>query len=418
VIAVLVGYLLFGPPATTNKKGTQLAGGNGAGQQTSIIDAGEATGTDGLGAANPDAANQNTGSTGTTGSGTNGNPADNGGDKNSKAGKNGGEAPPAAGKADDRSKDPNWNVLKTGKNGSPTAKAGGNNAAKDSSATGGADKPKPAPKHDDTVVDAQGTPGGRIEQARLYYNPNDAYGGGISTDAVFGKNNGGGGERIGRATGTPRTNVPDASHDVVIDGGGDAAANDGGQSGGGGVATKAPTATEEGVHVVRSGETLSSISLVAYGSSAYYPHILRANPTVNPKNLKLGTPLKMPKIDEVKAATPKEDSAAAAVGSVANVVDGAPFLKEEAKLDPTKQYRVAPRDSLYKIAMRVYGKASYVDKIYEKNKAAIGPDPTRLKLGMVLDLPEAAAAATASPAANPAKAAVETGATADERQPK
>src|SRR5678815_5692357 len=61
LIALLVGYLLLGPAANNNKKGTQLAAG-GNGGATSIIDPGDGTGGDALGAPGPDAANQNTGS--------------------------------------------------------------------------------------------------------------------------------------------------------------------------------------------------------------------------------------------------------------------------------------------------------------------------------------------------------------------
>ena len=68
--------------------------------------------------------------------------------------------------------------------------------------------------------------------------------------------------------------------------------------------------------------------------------------------------------------------------------DKAPASATEPKIDANKQYRVVANDSLYKISLKLYGKSSYVDKIYEKNKAAIGPDPKKLKLGMVLDLPE------------------------------
>src|SRR5437763_498905 len=53
---------------------------------------------------------------------------------------------------------------------------------------------------------------------------------------------------------------------------------------------------EPGTHIVRAGETLSGIALQAYGSSSFYPHILRANPGLNANNLKLGAVIKLPKL--------------------------------------------------------------------------------------------------------------------------
>src|SRR5205814_5277273 len=139
------------------------------------------------------------------------------------------------------------------------------------------------------------------------------------------------------------------------------------------------TPQQPGTHVVREGETFSSIAQTVYGSAAYYPHLIRANPDVNPNNLKLGALLKIPRIEDVKA-TAGEHAAAAG--------EKAPASATEPKIDSTRQYRVVANDSLYKISLKLYGKSSYVDKIYEKNKAAIGPDPKKLKLGMILDLPD------------------------------
>jgi nucleoid-associated protein YgaU len=49
--------------------------------------------------------------------------------------------------------------------------------------------------------------------------------------------------------------------------------------------------------------------------------------------------------------------------------------------------------------MKLYGKSGYVERIYEKNKALIGSDPKKLKLGMILELPEKTTVAAAhSPA--------------------
>ncbi len=58
-------------------------------------------------------------------------------------------------------------------------------------------------------------------------------------------------------------------------------------------------------------------------------------------------------------------------------------------LASTQQYTVQSGDFLSKIAQLFYGDGSEPSwrKIYEANKAVIGPDPTRLQVGMVLVIP-------------------------------
>jgi len=57
----------------------------------------------------------------------------------------------------------------------------------------------------------------------------------------------------------------------------------------------------------------------------------------------------------------------------------------------TTQYTVAPGDFLSNIAERFYGNGSEASwrRIYEANRSVIGPDPTQLKVGMVLVIPGA-----------------------------
>lgn len=126
-----------------------------------------------------------------------------------------------------------------------------------------------------------------------------------------------------------------------------------------------------GTHVVRQGETLSSIAADTYGSAVYWSHIARANPSVNPRRLKVGTVLTLPDASVVTAGA----HSAAAASAVS--------------LDPTKQYQVQANDSLYKISLKLYGSPSFVDQIYDLNKKAIGSNPAHLKLNMVLQLPKA-----------------------------
>jgi nucleoid-associated protein YgaU len=126
-------------------------------------------------------------------------------------------------------------------------------------------------------------------------------------------------------------------------------------------------------HVVKAGETYSKISQELFGSSKYYAKIEQANPNIDPTRLKPGMTITIPSIDTAKAATPGTSAQATA----------------EKALDPKTQYKVQPGDNLHNISLKLYGKADRVDKIYEKNKATIGEDMARLKVGTVLELPEA-----------------------------
>ena len=148
------------------------------------------------------------------------------------------------------------------------------------------------------------------------------------------------------------------------------------------VAVAAPAATPAQVvpsgprtHRVQDGETLSSIAVAAYGSASYYPHILRANPNLDPKKLKIGMTITLPDISSVKP--PDVPGGAAAQHASAT----------EQKVDQSKEYKVQPGDSLYKISVKLYGKSEMQTKIYELNKEQIGADPAKLKLGAVLKLP-------------------------------
>jgi nucleoid-associated protein YgaU len=126
-------------------------------------------------------------------------------------------------------------------------------------------------------------------------------------------------------------------------------------------------------HVVAQGETFVSIARAVYGDGRYYQAIVDANPSVTPERLKPGMTIQLPPDSQVKESR-KSSKAAAAASSSAS--DG-------------KTYTVQKDDSLYRIAKKLYGNGEKSADLYEANKQVIGPDSTRLKIGMVLTLPEA-----------------------------
>jgi nucleoid-associated protein YgaU len=123
-------------------------------------------------------------------------------------------------------------------------------------------------------------------------------------------------------------------------------------------------------YTVKPGDSIARIAEATYGSQVYYKALLEANPTVKPERLRPGMVLVLPDLTETKARGGQDDDSPRAA------VDGA------------TEYRVATGDSLARIATKLYGKADRWEAIYELNKDRIGADPARLKVGMVLRLPE------------------------------
>jgi len=160
-------------------------------------------------------------------------------------------------------------------------------------------------------------------------------------------------------------------------------------AGSGSASTPAAETPAKRTHVVQKGETLSSIAAVAYGSANFYPYILRANPTLNPNRMRPGTTITLPDVAEVRP--PQSGAATTADAPTTRDSTGAPVahvVSMAANVDPTREYVVQSGDSLHRIAIKLYGKIGMVDKIYDLNKESIGPDKARLKLHMVLKLPQ------------------------------
>ncbi len=143
-------------------------------------------------------------------------------------------------------------------------------------------------------------------------------------------------------------------------------------------ATNVPSNTPRS-HRVTSGESLYSISEAVYGSGKYFKKILAANPRIDPRHLKVGQILVIPELT---------DTDKPAISAAANT-------DSPETVDTSTAYKVRSGDSLESISLKLYGTAQMVDKLYEANKTLIGPDENRLKIGWILKLPQAPAAASA-----------------------
>jgi nucleoid-associated protein YgaU len=152
-----------------------------------------------------------------------------------------------------------------------------------------------------------------------------------------------------------------------------------------------PTPLPMRTHIVQSGETLSSISKAAYGSANFYPHILRANPGLDPVKLRPGMTINLPDARDVKPAEAVKPAETARTPEAPVL---AASTEAQRPADATSEYKVQSGDSLHAISLRLYGKADRVDRLYELNKQTIGPNPAALKIGMVLKLPDPPLAGT------------------------
>lgn len=148
-------------------------------------------------------------------------------------------------------------------------------------------------------------------------------------------------------------------------------------------------------YTIARGDSMYVIAQKVYGNGNLWPKIVQANVGVNPNRLKIGQVLRIPSKEEVAPApetAPRQEPAS-----------GSALVR-----DPRSEYQVVSGDSLEKISRKLYGRTTRWEEIYELNKATIGGDARRLKIGMVLKLPAAPTsgigATTPPPAPSPVPA--------------
>jgi LysM repeat protein len=150
-------------------------------------------------------------------------------------------------------------------------------------------------------------------------------------------------------------------------------------------------------YTIKSGQTLSSIANEVYGNSRFFVAIQRENRGLDPMHLKPGMKIKLPDITPVEPASdtiiPPNGMEEDHVLPLVQVTPRATGTSSMAISDG-RTYTVKSGDNLYAIARRLLGSGRKAEVLYELNKDVIGPDKGRLKLGMLLKLPEAAHAAS------------------------
>ena len=121
-------------------------------------------------------------------------------------------------------------------------------------------------------------------------------------------------------------------------------------------------------YVIREGDTLADIAKKHLGSATKWEELVKLNPGINPKNLKIGQTLRLSGAAPV-AVTP---TAAPAAG----------------KIDATgsRTHKVASGDTLGAIARKYLGSITKADAIYQANRDVL-KSPDSLKVGQVLRIP-------------------------------
>lgn len=118
---------------------------------------------------------------------------------------------------------------------------------------------------------------------------------------------------------------------------------------------------------IRSGDTLASIAIMHYGDASKWRLIASANPTVNPRQLRIGQLVTLPPAEGAAQRTREEP----AKGRLAT-------------------HTVGRGDSLYSLAKRYYGDGARWPAIREANPGLRGASLHQIKLGSKLIIPKLA----------------------------
>ncbi len=135
------------------------------------------------------------------------------------------------------------------------------------------------------------------------------------------------------------------------------------------------TGSTESTHTVASGETMSSIAKRYFGSENKWTLVAKANPSIDPTSMKVGTKLRIPSQGAIAAANGGSGSTPKSPGTTpgATAAGG--------------NHVIASGETLSSLSRQYYGSAKHWRKIYEANKSAIGSDPAALKVGQKLVIP-------------------------------
>lgn len=131
-------------------------------------------------------------------------------------------------------------------------------------------------------------------------------------------------------------------------------------------------------YVVQEDDSLWTIAAHWFGDATRWQEIADTNPAINPDRLRVGQKLQLP--------SHQPGAGAVALNRAAAVPATGTTTKTRAAGE-TAYYTVRSGDTLSTIAHARYRNGARWREIYDANRAAIGWDPDRLKVGMKLKMP-------------------------------
>lgn len=146
--------------------------------------------------------------------------------------------------------------------------------------------------------------------------------------------------------------------------------------------TSPATSTSGRTYTVRSGDSLWTIAEQFYGNGAKHALIAKANPGINPDNLRIGATLTIP-------PAPTTTTTTATATAATTTSRPAPTAEDPLALGlggGARTIVVQEDENLWKIAVREYGDGALWKLIYNANRSKL-PDPDSLKVGMKLIVP-------------------------------
>lgn len=158
------------------------------------------------------------------------------------------------------------------------------------------------------------------------------------------------------------------------------------------------------------GDTFSSLAAKYFGHARHAGLIAKANPSVDPKKLRIGTKLTIPAAPEGQAAmagpspTPSPTAAPTVRAAGGDPSVGTPITRgvRVAPVPADRAYTVQPNEGWYTLAERFLGDGKRWTELYELNKERVPHDPKAITPGTVIELPkEAKVKAAAAPATRP-----------------
>jgi len=153
----------------------------------------------------------------------------------------------------------------------------------------------------------------------------------------------------------------------------------------------AVVAAPSGLHTVASGETLSTIAARYLGNESRWKELVKLNPGLDPRKLKIGMQIRVSGDSQSVAAAPaSKPDAGSAPASTLVAPPGAGSAKPVAAT-PTasvsgRTHTVVKGDTLGAIAKKYLGSATRADDLYAANKDVL-KSKDALKLGQVLRIP-------------------------------